>query len=85
MTTNQWIPIILIILNIPIFLLIGRAMFGSWSFFLSCFKWHFIPDWLSFFTGKISDDWRGENKTGMYFLACLSIVLIELIIVTNFI
>ena len=85
MTKNQWIALILIVLNVPVFLFIGRGMFGSWSFFLSCFKWNFIPDWFSFLAGKIRRDYEGENRTGLYFFYCVSIVMIELIIISNFV
>ena len=85
MTANQWIPILVIVINIPIFLLVGRAIFGSWSLFFECLKWNFIPDWWSLARGKLARDFHGENKTGMFIVACTSIVMIQIIVISNFI
>jgi len=84
MTANQWIPIVVIVLNIPVFIVIGRMMFGSWTFFFECLKWNVIPDWWSFARGKITRDQHGENKTGMFVITCLSIVMVQIIVIANF-
>jgi hypothetical protein len=84
MDKEKLIPIVLLVLNIPLFLFIGRRIFGFLSNFFADFKWKLIPDFYSLFRGKFLRDMMGENRSGMFFLTCIGIYLVELIIVSNF-
>ena len=84
MDKHLLVPIVLLILNIPLFIFIGRKMFGFWSNFFDDFKWNVIPDWYALIRGKFLKDMLRENRSGFFFFVCISIYLIELIIVSNF-
>jgi hypothetical protein len=42
-STNMRLKIILLICNIPIFIIIIRLMIGSWQKYWRMIKWHFVP------------------------------------------
>lgn len=80
MTKNALVPILLLLVNIPLFLFIGRKMFGSWSYFRQCFRWIYIPDLFSTLTGKFTRDMRGEHEVWKLWLLCIIIYFLELIL-----
>ena len=83
MKPNQWIPIAVLLINIPLFLWIGRLMFGTWFGFWQSFRWNSIPDWFSLFRGKLGSDMQGEWKSAIYVYICLGIFLLQIIVISN--
>ena len=71
------------IADIPLFLWIGKRMFGSWAGFWDQFKWNFVPDVWSLLTGRFLKDILGETKAEIYLFICVAIFIFEVIIVVN--
>jgi hypothetical protein len=82
---NPAIIAILVILNVPIFLWIGRLFFGGWHGFWAAVKFWFTPDILSMFTGRFWDDWHAELLLGFYVTVCAGLVLGEYWVLSKFV
>jgi DNA-directed RNA polymerase subunit RPC12/RpoP len=79
-TTHIMLKAVLLMLNIPIFILIGRLMIGSWKRYWEVTKWHFIPFWM-FFPGwwKFLASVRIEDifLAGAIELLCVAVYVLE--------
>ena len=75
--------IILMVLDIPLFIFIGKLMFGSWSDFWEAIVFWFTPDILSAFTGEYWDDVWAEAKLFVFGLICAACVYGELLFVVK--
>ena len=73
-------PFIVLIVDIPIFILIGKNHFRSLSVFWPSAKWLFIPDLFSLFRGWFFRDYTGENKIGLYYIKCLVVYGITFVV-----
>jgi hypothetical protein len=69
--------IILTLLNVPLYLWLGRAFFGGWQGFFDCIVFWFKPDLWSLLRGEWWDDMLAELKLGLFFTLCFLIVLAE--------
>ena len=67
-----------VIVNVPLYLYLGRFFFGDWESFLRCVRFWFTPDALSFFRGEWDEDRWSEMKLGLFFLLCGLLVTCEL-------
>ena len=85
MDKNILIIILLVIIDVPLFLFIGKLMFHGWTDFLDKFKWNLMPDIFSLLTGRFIKDQRGELATGIYFMICIIVLAIELSLIKEFI
>ena len=72
MTENTTIItiVILAVLNIPIYILIGKVFFGDFAGFLTALKFWFTPDVFSLFKGRYWDDTMAEMKLGVFIFVC---------------
>ncbi|MEZ6319182.1 MAG: hypothetical protein R3B49_10605 [Phycisphaerales bacterium] len=66
--------IILAVANVPLYLLLGKAVFGDWSEFVECVKYWLTPDIISLVRGEWSEDWWAEFKLFAWALVCAGIV-----------
>ena len=62
--------IVMAVINIPLFILIGKVIFGSWEDFWDAVKFWLTPDALSLFTGEYWDDIWAEFKLGFFVVTC---------------
>ena len=69
--------IVLGVVNIPIYVLIGKVIFGCWSDFLEAVKFWLTPDSLSMFRGEYTDDIWAELKLGFLIGVCGACVYFE--------
>ncbi len=81
MNKSLIIIIILLIIDLPLFIVIGKLMYHGWDNFWDDFKWNLIPDIFSLFSGSFLKDKRGELNSQLYFCVCFIILFLELIVV----
>lgn len=62
--------IVAAVVDVPLFILIGKLFFGSWSDFLEAITFWFTPDIISSLTGEYWDDIWAEAKLGFFVITC---------------
>lgn len=77
------IVVILIVLNIPVYKFIFKAIFKDNEDFRESAKYSFTPDTISLFRGKYWKDKLGEMKISVFIFACIVTVLVEFLILQN--
>lgn len=75
---------ILAVLNIPCYVLVGKAVFGSWDEFVDAVRFWLTPDLLSAIRGDWADDFWAEMKLWVWFFACTGLVLLEVFLIHPF-
>lgn len=68
---------ILIVANIPVYLILGRAFFDDWGGFFQCVRFWFTPDIISIFRGEHWDDVWAELKLLVFGAICYGAVYAE--------
>ena len=66
------------VVNIPLFIFIGKLFFGCWGDFWDAIVFWFTPDTYSMLTGNLTEDWLAEGKLGLFIVSCGAIVFGEL-------
>ncbi|GJM19560.1 MAG: hypothetical protein DHS20C14_17730 [Phycisphaeraceae bacterium] len=77
--------IILIIVNAPVYLLFGKAVFGGWDGFGECVKYWLMPDVVSLFRGEWGEDFWAELKLVWWAAGCAVVVFGEWWVLTNYV
>lgn len=72
-----FIIIILVLLNIPIYKFIFKQIFVDSDDFRESVKYNFTPDLFSLFKGRYMKDKIGEFKLGLFFMACILVIIVE--------
>ena len=67
---NTTVLIILAIVNIPLYLLLGKWIFKDWRGFAECLRFWLTPNIISLFRGEYAQDWWSEMKLFFYLLCC---------------
>ncbi len=75
---------VLVIVDIFLFILLGKVFFGGLSGFVECLRFWFQPDWISWFRGEGFEDMAGEFKLFVYFVLCVAIVIGEFILTSHY-
>ncbi len=73
------------IIDIPLFILIGKLMFGSWEDFWEAIKFWLTPDIWSAFSGEYWEDRWAEMKLGFFILLCGGCVVGEIVLINEWI
>lgn len=68
---------VLISANIPIYLLGGWAIFGSWAGFGESIRYMLTPDAWSWIRGEWMEDTWAEMKLAFFVLGCAGVVFLE--------
>lgn len=68
---------VLVAANIPLYLLGGWAIFGSWSEFGECIRYAITPDAWSWIKGEWADDMWAEMKLAFFVIGCGGVVFLE--------
>lgn len=71
---------ILAILNIPLYLWLGKWIFGDWDGFWECIRFWLIPDLWSLFRGEWLEDQWAQMKLGFFVVLCAGAVGGELLL-----
>lgn len=75
------IAIVLLVANIPVYKKILRIIFRDREDVNDSIKYSFTPDLFSFFKGNYWKDKIGEAKITAFIFCCVSVVVIELLII----
>ena len=67
----------LAVVNVPVYILLGCAIFGSWGGFFEALKYRLMPDLFSAVRGELFEDWWAEAKLGIFALLCIGTVAAE--------
>ena len=81
MEINITLAIVLAVVNIPLYLILGKFFFDGWSGFWDAVKFWLTPDLFSAFKGEYWDDWWAELKLGFFIVACGAAVVAEYIFI----
>ena len=66
------------VVDIPLFIFIGKLLFGTWGDFWDAIIFWFTPDAISMLTGELTKDWLAEAKLGFFIITCGACVYGEL-------
>lgn len=53
---------ILVLINIPVYIGVGRALFDDLEDFFECIRYSLMPDMISWLSGDLTKDWHAEMK-----------------------
>ena len=67
---NWVLLIILLVVNAPVYLLLGKWLFGGWDDFGEAIVFWIKPDFFSAIDGELGADWWAEIKLGIFIAAC---------------
>ena len=80
---NPFIIILLLVVNIPVYKIIGSWIFEDKEDFLEAIKFKLIPDIVSLFRGKFANDFFAEMKLSFFIFACIIVIAIEYFIISG--
>lgn len=70
--TKSWV--LLGILNIPVYLGLGKLIFDDWACFFESIGFWLTPDWISMLRGQWAEDWWGTLKLFVFLGLCAGVV-----------
>lgn len=82
MSTTGWV--ILVIANIPVYLLMGRGFFKDWWEFFEAIEYWFTPDIVSGMRGEWHDDRAATLKLLVWLALCIGAVVVEGVFINRF-
>jgi hypothetical protein len=71
------------VVDIPLFIFIGKLFFGCWSDFWEAIVFWVKPDLWSAIDGSLTKDWWAEIKLGLFGFTCGAIVWGELWVIVK--
>lgn len=77
MNANSAHWFILVIINIPVYLAIGKIIFKDWGSFLESVRLWSTADWWYSLEKQWRDDRKGTSELPLFLLLCLLLVIIE--------
>ena len=75
--SSETLYVVLGLVNIPLYLFLGKLIFNSWSEFGDAIGFWFKPDMWSAIDGEYWDDVVAEFKLGIFFAICAGAVFGE--------
>ena len=74
----NWILLgVLVVANVPLYLLLGHTFFGGWDGFLEALRFWLTPDVWSLFKGEYWEDWSAEMRLFIFVVVCVAAVAAE--------
>jgi len=70
--------VIIIITNLPLYVLWGWVLFRSWETFWDAVRFLFKPELWSFIDGEYLDDLIAESKLAIWFIVPLLLIRLQL-------
>jgi hypothetical protein len=70
MELNVIVLVVLGIVNVPVYVAIGKAFFGGWTDFWDAVRFLATPDVFSAIRGEYMADWWAEAKLGIFIAVC---------------
>lgn len=74
---EAWMVLVLIAANIPVYIGLGRVIFGTWGEFGEAIKFWLTPDIVSILQGKFVEDAWSELKLLYFIVLCAIVVFVE--------
>jgi len=71
------------VVDIPLFIFIGKLFFGTWGDFWDAIVFWFTPDAFSMLAGKWTEDWLAESKLAFFIITCGAITYGELWVIVK--
>ena len=78
---NVTLLVVLGVVNIPLYIFIGKLFFSDWDDFGEAIRFWFTPDLWSAFRGEYWEDWLAELKLGLFLVACGGCVYGEYVLI----
>ena len=75
--------ITMVVVDIPLFIFIGKLFFGCWSDFWEAIVFWIKPDLWSAIDGTLTEDWWAEAKLAFFIVTCGAITYGELWIIVK--
>ncbi len=76
--------LVLIAANIPLYIGIGRAIFGTWEDFGECLRFWFTPDIFSMLRGEFTEDAWAELKLLYFVVLCVLLVGVQYFLIERY-
>ena len=76
--------ILVVVINIPVFMLVGWVIFKDWEGFWEAIKYWIMPDWISMLRGEYFDDFLSEAKLLYFAIVCGALVFVEYLLYQRF-
>lgn len=73
--------LVLLLVNIPIYKVIGKLIFKDEKDFWESIKYNFMPDLISLFRGRFVKDFFGELKLSFFLLCCGAVIFLEYVLI----
>lgn len=80
---NVTLLVVLVVVNAPLYWVLGKLFFGSWEVFWECVKFWFKPDILSWFDGTYWEDHEAEWRLFLWMLLCGLVVFGEYVLISR--
>ncbi len=77
MEWNLVLLVVLALVNIPLYLFLGKMLFGNWDGFVEVIRYVIMPDILSLFKGEYLEDYWAELKFFCFIVLCIGCVFAE--------
>jgi hypothetical protein len=84
MISNTTLWTLLVVINAPVYVLIGKIVFGTWEDFWEAVRFWFTPDLFSAFMGEFWEDVWAELKLFVFLAVCAGCVYGEYALVQRF-
>ena len=69
--------LVLAIINIPIYIIVGKLILGDFNEFLDAIGFWLQPDIISRFRDEYWEDVWAEMKLGLFIIVCVGLVIFE--------
>lgn len=66
--------IVLAVVNIPLYVPVGRIFFASWDDFRRAVRFRPTPGFAFLFRGEFRKEWRADLKLALFMIACAAMV-----------
>ncbi len=81
MISNSTLCVLLIVINAPVYFLVGKVVFGTWEDFWEAVRFWFTPDLFSALMGEFWEDAWAELKLLFFLAVCGGCVWGEYVLV----
>lgn len=77
--------LVLLLVNIPLYKIIGKMIFKDEGEFWEAINYNFIPDLISLFRGRFAKDFFAELKLSFFLLCCGVVIFLEYVLIKGII
>ncbi len=81
---NTTLIAILAVVNVPVYLFLGKSFFADWQGLWEAVKFWLTPDIISIFRGEYFEDWWESTKLFVFVALCVGVVAAEYAIIGSY-